>query len=122
MTLKADSELSERLRQMAHMRREFGKHVFIQIWDVFIKELDKFSPLTGVEAVSQLCSLSGELAAMMIAETMRIANSDDAGVTQDELVNSVTQMIHRLLETKEIKAINKIENKPSRMDIKRSLD
>lgn len=97
-----DKDLPARHREITDMRRNFVSQVFPELWDSFLAELMKFEPLVGNDILSQITSMISELTAHFIAQSMAIANADDAGVNRQDLYNGVMTMVANLLETKTI--------------------
>jgi hypothetical protein len=100
-------DLPEKLKKMRYIMDQINEQSFVQTWDKICFELNKFSPTTGNELITSILTFTAQLAARFIAQTMAIANEDDTGFTIAQLANSVTDGIHKLLETKEVRKVEK---------------
>lgn len=96
-------DLPDKLKRMRDVMDQINEQSFVQTWNIICTELAKFGDSTGDEALTCITTFTAQLAARFIAQSMSIVEADQTCYTLEELANSVTNGVHEILATKEIK-------------------
>lgn len=101
MQLKTDDELNERHKNIFMPMNEIADQLMPQLWDMAVKVLNQFTPMSGDEAISALSTLVAHfLAKWVICMKLQIVNKDETGRATEELLLGIFEGASSMLSKK----------------------
>jgi len=99
-----DEDLSERNLKIIRIMHIIGDQAAGQIWDEAAKHLNKFTPMSGNEALSFLSTLVGHITARLICcMKEQIADHDETGYVINDIQETIFNLVSEMISTKKLK-------------------